>query len=399
MRRAATTAGLILIGLLTGFWPRAAWAAENQAILLLNGGAEKGKGELPSVWFAARVPAKGLRMFRATDQAKTGKASLAIFNEHQYKETVANNWAQRLQQVPAGKTLILSAYIRTENADSVNVCLQCWSLGGKEMLAFTSTPVFRGDQEWILVRSGRVTVPAKTAFIIVRAVLAGKGKAWFDDISVAVQGPATQPEEAIAPEDLAKLAGGRIVKALPITKDCMVLAYLPSWAHGNVDNIAVANNDGGVRTLLAWPEITPQEASRADRRFVLALYSRKTTLREPAGTIGAHELLADWPELTSWKTKPRFATKPAATFKFVPGEGWKLFDVTDLVRAQAGDRRKACGVMLRFDREDVVSAMKWSGYAFVSREGIGQWLNSRPVLLVIEPSKKPTTEPAPKTSE
>ena len=46
---------------------------------------------------------------------------------------------------------------------------------------------------------------------------------------------------------LSRMIDGQIVEVSPITKDCMVLSYLPDWAHGNVDNIGVANNDGGVR--------------------------------------------------------------------------------------------------------------------------------------------------------
>jgi hypothetical protein len=115
----------------------------------------------------------------------------------------------------------------------------------------------------------------------------------------------------------------------------MVLAYLPDWAHGDVDNIGVANNDGGVRTLLDWPEVSLQEAGSSDRKYLVALYSRKTTSHGPAGPIHAFRLLKDWPERTSWKTQPTYDPEPSATFKFVPGEGWKLFDITPVIRARA----------------------------------------------------------------
>ena len=60
--------------------------------------------------------------------------------------------------------------------------------------------------------------------------------------------------------DLVKIAPGPIVRAIPVSKDCMVLAYLPDWNFGNVDNIGIGNNDGGVRTLIDWPAIPPDEA-------------------------------------------------------------------------------------------------------------------------------------------
>ena len=55
--------------------------------------------------------------------------------------------------------------------------------------------------------------------------------------------------------ELAQLAPGPIVRTIPVSKDCMVLSYLPDWNFGNVDNIGVGNNDGGVRTLIDWPAI------------------------------------------------------------------------------------------------------------------------------------------------
>jgi hypothetical protein len=153
--------------------------------LLLNAGAEEGKGDLPSLWFKAAIPAEGLKMYRDTQNVHSGKFSLAISNTHKYDQTVCNNWAQNLQNVPVGKVIKVSAYIKTENADSVNVCVQCWGLDDSEkMLAFTSTNILRGDSNWILLESPPVVVPAGTAKITVRAVLTGLGKAWFDDVGV-----------------------------------------------------------------------------------------------------------------------------------------------------------------------------------------------------------------------
>jgi hypothetical protein len=63
-----------------------------------------------------------------------------------------------------------------------------------------------------------------------------------------------QSEPATVDPDLVKLAPGPIVRAIPVSKDCMVLAYLPDWNFGNVDNIGIGNNDGGVQTLIDWPQ-------------------------------------------------------------------------------------------------------------------------------------------------
>lgn len=190
--------------------------------------------------------------------------------------------------------------------------------------------------------------------------------------------------------ELAKKAPGPVVRAVPVDKDCMVLSYLPDWAHGNVDNIGIGNNDGGVRTLINWPEIPADEAASPERQFLIAVYSRKTISHPPTGPIHAFEILENWPELTSWKTQPRYSPEPAATYKFEPEEGWKLFDITPLVHAQAKDDRKGHGVLLRFLSEDVPGGPRevFSDYKLVSREGADEWANRRPLLLVVKASKE-----------
>src|SRR5262249_3424364 len=109
-----------------------------------------------------------------------------------------------------------------------------------------------------------------------------------------------------------------------------------------------------------------------------------TTSSGPAVSVLAFPLLADWPETTSWVTQPEYALEPASMTKLVPGVGWKVFDITPIVRDRA--RGAAHGVLLRFLREDRSSAKKdSSGHQFVSREGKGEWENRRPRLVVVGP--------------
>jgi RNA polymerase sigma factor (sigma-70 family) len=206
--------------------------------------------------------------------------------------------------------------------------------------------------------------------------------------SLALVGQAS-PRQARArdrtDEALAKLVGARIVGTSPISKDCMVLSYLPDWSHGQVDNLGVANNDGGVRTLVDWGPLPPPDSATSQRRYLLALFSRQTNAAGKVGSILAFEISEDWPERTSWKTQPEYAVEPAARYEFVSGEGWKLFDITPLVHDQAEAGRKRHGVMLRFLSEDRSGQKKnWSGYQFVSREASGEWEGRRPQLLIVE---------------
>ena len=201
--------------------------------------------------------------------------------------------------------------------------------------------------------------------------------------------PAAGAEAPKLDPDLARVVPGRVLRAAPVARDNMVLAYLPDWAFGGVDNIGVANNNGGVRTLLDWPEVPADEAPRPDRRFLLAVYARKATEGGKAGPILAFEVLEGWREQTSWKTLPEYQPEPAATFPFEPGEGWKLLDVTPIVRARAKAGQAGNGILLRFLSEDRGEGRRgWSGYELVSREGKDKWAERRPVLLVVVPGDK-----------
>lgn len=361
------------------------------ANLLSNGGAEepaKTDTTLPG-WFPAVVPAAELRWFVDGNHSRSGNACLAISNQHQYDQIVCNNWAQKIDPVPIGKTVRLSGYIRTDEAATVNICVQCWTAGEEQLIGFSSTPVFHGTHGWTLAEAAELLVPPNTKLMFVRAALTGKGNAYFDDVSldivdssaVAAAAPANTEMSEQLPVDLA----GRIVQQLPLLKDSMVLAYLAGWNHGNVDNIAVANNNGGVRTLLAWEQPAQAKIAQPRLRFVLAMYSRKTTLGDKPGSIAIHELVDDWDETTSWEKQPRFE-EAVAEFKMSPGEGWKFFDVTPLVRQQASSPRPNRGVVLRF-ATGAPGDKEWSGYAFVSREGIGEWQTRRPALLVVDPNE------------
>ena len=186
-------------------------------------------------------------------------------------------------------------------------------------------------------------------------------------------------------KDLAKRAPGPIVRAVPVTKDCMIMSYMPGWNFGNVDNIGMGNT--GSRTLMQWPQVPAEEASDPSQRFLVAIYPRKIVSNPPAGPIMAFEIVEEWPERTSWATRPRYEPEPFATYKFEPGEGWKLFDVTSLVRAQAKAARPNHGVLLRFLSEDIPEPF-CSTYFLVSREGAGEWANRRPVLLVVKDEKR-----------
>ncbi len=406
-------------------------ADDRPANLLQNPGAEAGKGDKPSIWFAAKgpEPIKGLAMTRVTDEKHDGKASLAIvFEGPDPPQPIAFNWAQPLTEVPTGKTVRLTAWIKTRDADAVNVCLQCWAPGARpgpdeKLVAFGSTPVVRGDQAWKKFRSEPIAVPEGTTSILVRAALTGSGRAWFDDLAVTIEPtapspkkPDEKPAEATKSEDeapfvaryfeeirpsappaprgranfptvsmepsLANLLGGRPIRALPVEKDVMVISYLPGWGRGDVDNLAVGNYDGGVRALIGLPEVPRFDRDDPGVRFVLAVYCRK--IKDAPGTSGTlqvRSISGEWGEQTSWTSQPPASDVPISTHPFEPTVGWKTFDVTGAIRDPKADGRRA-GVLLRFEDESRKEPHRLE-YDFASRESA----EHRPILMVVEDPK------------
>jgi hypothetical protein len=205
-------------------------------------------------------------------------------------------------------------------------------------------------------------------------------------LTIAAPPPQPVPPDVPAEQELNDAVPGRIVDTVRVTKDLMILSYLPDWGYGNVDNVGVANNGGGVRALYRWESVPANLIAEQNRRVYLAVYSRETTAGPEAGEIAIHPLSEDWAELSAWRDQPKIdpVAEPVVV-PFVAESGWKLFDVTSIVRRPT--TQSDFGVVLKFKDESREShAGQWSGYALVSREAVGDWQSRRPRLLVVEPS-------------
>ncbi len=186
--------------------------------------------------------------------------------------------------------------------------------------------------------------------------------------------------------ELSTLVEGQIVRSAEVTQDCLILAYMPDWGFGNVDNLAIEGVNGGVRTLVDWPNLPAKEAETEALQFYLAFYSRTTKFNPKPGSILALEISEGWPERTSWKTRPFTEPDPVGTYTVEPSEGWKVFNITSFVRKNEG--RSGHGLMFRFLNEDRPASKETAGYQFVSREGAEQWADKRPRLIVVDRTKK-----------
>jgi hypothetical protein len=115
--------------------------------------------------------------------------------ETPYPDEVYNNWYQLVSPILAGKKLLLTGYIRGKDVTEAAIWMQCWRDNSGEVLRFATTSISHpvtGTVDWTRVETS-IVPPADTAFLTIRCILAGKGTAWFDDLSLV---PEREPDKA-----------------------------------------------------------------------------------------------------------------------------------------------------------------------------------------------------------
>ena len=157
--------------------------------LLLNSGFEDEIEESPAHWYMAIMPADNLTLTWDDEVRYTGNRSVSISNNHIYDEEVCNNWAQIISIVPVGRTVELSGWVKTIDAESVVMVIQCWDEDDNNLIGFGSTQSttnITGTSDWQMYKAS-VKVPGDTDTITVRLVLTGIGQVWFDDVQLVVK--------------------------------------------------------------------------------------------------------------------------------------------------------------------------------------------------------------------
>ncbi len=156
--------------------------------ILLNSGFEDEIENNPAYWYKAIIPADNLTMSWDNEVAYNSSRSVSINNTHIYDEVVCNNWAQTINIVPLDRIIKLSGWVKTVDAESVVMVIQCWDKN-KNMVGFGSTQSkynITGTNDWEQ-HTASIRVPKDTEKIIVRLVLTGTGQVWFDDVTLAVE--------------------------------------------------------------------------------------------------------------------------------------------------------------------------------------------------------------------
>jgi hypothetical protein len=122
-----------------------------------------------------------------------GSMSAYIKGVDVFNITVVSNWNQYINDtdiIPYGEDLILSCWIRTENADDVIMMIQCWN--SEELLldnlikdqTSKSYGNINGTDIWKKYSIKLVNIPFKTKTISIRLGLIGTGEVWFDDVEL-----------------------------------------------------------------------------------------------------------------------------------------------------------------------------------------------------------------------
>ena len=134
---------------------------------------------------------------RADTIMHDGDYSVLLYTPIPYSQDPINNWSQALYDNLVEMPIRLTGSIRTEKVGEAALWIQCFNKSSRRILATaTSADDIKlvGTQGWTQV-SAEITPPAKTDFIMVRCVIKGAGKAWFDTLSLSV----VEPEAIEAP--------------------------------------------------------------------------------------------------------------------------------------------------------------------------------------------------------
>ncbi len=178
------------------------WQVGQAGLELLTNGDFEGLAvqDTPAGWFRAMIPDKAINHSAGLQQV-TGHGNVAFIRQDGVTAALVNNWAQRLDTVPIGATLRLTAEVKTQDMPENTgvVMIQCWDKDGRLLAAATSqsSQPLGGTQDWITVTMD-IVVPPQTDAIIVRCGLSQSGTIWFDNVSLKIISPAVSEPGAEA---------------------------------------------------------------------------------------------------------------------------------------------------------------------------------------------------------
>lgn len=141
---------------------------------------------MPAQWNLFVMPDNGA-LGQSDAVAHDGGYAAMLHTPNRYAEDPLNNWSQVIYDDLVGKKVTLTAHIRTENVQEASVWIQCFRKQPLRLLAKVSSQddySLNGTNGWTRVEISLVP-PDGTDFLVVRCMIAGQGKVWFDSLSLA----------------------------------------------------------------------------------------------------------------------------------------------------------------------------------------------------------------------
>jgi hypothetical protein len=134
---------------------------------------------------------QGETVYRDDGVARSGMASAAISTNG--ADIAGAGWYMRLDELPLEHDVFFSGYIRTEGLSGgayLRITLETEDEGdgGTIVLGWIFSETVAGDNDWTLI-SVDVHIPPETTGVWLEAGLSGRGRAWFDDLSLEVREP------------------------------------------------------------------------------------------------------------------------------------------------------------------------------------------------------------------
>ena len=156
--------------------------------LIPNYGFEVGTREQAWGWFAVGT-GEGETVYRDGKTARSGLASAAVNTNG---ATVRGaGWLMRLDELPLEHVVVAEGYVKTEGLVGgayLKITLETREEGDDrpQALGWAYSDVKAGDNDWTFV-GARVEVPPQATGVWLEAGLFGRGRAWFDDLSLVVE--------------------------------------------------------------------------------------------------------------------------------------------------------------------------------------------------------------------
>ncbi len=90
---------------------------------------------------------------------------------------------QKIKPVPLDKKLIFNGYLKTESVDYAFVSLELYTKNDSLIIS-TSTDTLRRTKDWQYITTWVRTINPDASYLVVKCVLLGKGRAWFDKLEI-----------------------------------------------------------------------------------------------------------------------------------------------------------------------------------------------------------------------